>query len=136
MQTKVRVLHIAQAAGGVDRYLRSLLKYFDREKFENILLCSYDFKKDDYDEMLGNITGLGFDTEHPGVTAPTSSNDDSYNAYYHDNVYVGGSSNNVVYTGGGWSWDAGFSGLWYWYGGYSSTDAISDVGSRLLKKAL
>ena len=55
MQTKIRVLHIAQAAGGVDRYLRSLLKYFDREKFENILLCSYDFKKDDYDEITDDL---------------------------------------------------------------------------------
>ena len=55
MQTKIRVLHIAQAAGGVDRYLRSLLKYFDREKFENILLCSYYFKKDDYDDITDDF---------------------------------------------------------------------------------
>ena len=32
MHKKTKVLHIAQAAGGVDRYLQSLLKYFDREK--------------------------------------------------------------------------------------------------------
>ena len=63
MQTKIRVLHIAQAAGGVDRYLRSLLKYFDREKFENILLCSYDFKKDDYDEITDDFIQINMQRE-------------------------------------------------------------------------
>lgn len=83
-----------------------------------------------------NITGLGFDKEHPGVTAPTSFNNDSYNTYYHDDGYVNGSGNYVVYTGGGWSWSAGSSGLWFWFGLYSSAYANSAVGSRLLKKAL
>ncbi|MDH5108519.1 fibronectin type III domain-containing protein [Lentilactobacillus kefiri] len=83
-----------------------------------------------------NITGLGFDKNHPGVTAPTSFNSDSYNTYYHDDGYVNGSGNYVVYTGGSWDWYAGFSGLWFWYGSDSSTDALSNVGSRLLKKAL
>lgn len=52
MKKKIRVLHIAQAAGGVDRYLRSLLKYFDSDNFENILLCSYDFYKEDYAKIV------------------------------------------------------------------------------------
>ncbi|ORN18223.1 hypothetical protein [Lentilactobacillus parabuchneri] len=82
-----------------------------------------------------NITGLGFDKEHPGVTAPTSFNSNSYNTYYHDYGYVDGSGNYVVYTGGGWAWGAGLSGLWCWDGA-SSTYASSAVGSRLLKKAL
>ena len=29
---KIRILHVAQAAGGVDRYIRMLLKYLDRKK--------------------------------------------------------------------------------------------------------
>lgn len=45
---KVRILHVAQAAGGVDRYIRMLLKYLDKEKFENILVCSQDFHEEDY----------------------------------------------------------------------------------------
>ena len=45
---KIRILHVAQAAGGVDRYIRMLLKYLDREKFENILVCSQDFREEDY----------------------------------------------------------------------------------------
>ena len=36
MMKKIRILHVAQAAGGVDRYIRMLLKYLDKEKFENI----------------------------------------------------------------------------------------------------
>ena len=36
-KNKIRILHVAQAAGGVDRYIRMLLKYLDKEKFENIL---------------------------------------------------------------------------------------------------
>lgn len=83
-----------------------------------------------------NITGLGFDNNHPGVTAPTSFNSDSYNTYYHDYGYVNGSGNYVAYTGGGWDWGAGGSGLWFWVGLYSSSYAASIVGSRLLKKAL
>ena len=35
---KIKILHVAQAAGGVDRYIRMLLKYLDKEKFENILV--------------------------------------------------------------------------------------------------
>ena len=35
-KNKIRILHVAQAAGGVDRYIRMLLKYLDKEKFENI----------------------------------------------------------------------------------------------------
>lgn len=42
---KIKILHVAQAAGGVDRYIRMLLKYLDKEKFENILVCSQDFRE-------------------------------------------------------------------------------------------
>ena len=45
---RIRILHVAQAAGGVDRYIRMLLKYLDKDKFENILVCSQAFHKEDY----------------------------------------------------------------------------------------
>lgn len=48
----IRILHVAQAAGGVDRYIRMLLKYLDKDKFENILVCSQDFKKEDYKGLV------------------------------------------------------------------------------------
>ena len=51
-QKMIRVLHVAQAAGGVDRYIRMLLKYLDKDKFENILVCSEDFHESDYRDLV------------------------------------------------------------------------------------
>ena len=52
---KIRILHVAQAAGGVDRYIRMLLKYLDKNKFENILVCSQDYHKDDYEGLVASL---------------------------------------------------------------------------------
>lgn len=52
---KIRILHVAQAAGGVDRYIRMLLKYLDKDKFENILVCSQDFHKEDYRGLVDSF---------------------------------------------------------------------------------
>ena len=52
---KIKILHVAQAAGGVDRYIRMLLKYLDKEKFENILICSQDFRKEDYKGLVDSF---------------------------------------------------------------------------------
>ena len=49
---KIRILHVAQAAGGVDRYIRMLLKYLDKEKFENVLVCSQDFRRKIIEDWL------------------------------------------------------------------------------------
>lgn len=47
MNKRIRVLHVAEAAGGVERYLQTLFKYNDKEQVENILVCSqnYNYKK-------------------------------------------------------------------------------------------
>lgn len=52
MDNKCRILHVAQSAGGVDRYLRTLLKYLNHDKFEHVFVCSYDFRKEDYHELV------------------------------------------------------------------------------------
>lgn len=49
---KIRVLHVAQCAGGVDRFLKSLIINIDKEKFENILICSNDFSFDNYKDLV------------------------------------------------------------------------------------
>ena len=49
---RIRILHVAQAAGGVDRYIRMLLKYLDKDKFENVLVCSQDFHEEDYNGLV------------------------------------------------------------------------------------
>ena len=54
-KNKIRILHGAQAAGGVDRYIRMLLKYLDKEKFENILVCSQDFHEEDYRDLVDSF---------------------------------------------------------------------------------
>jgi len=52
---KIRILHVAQAAGGVYRYIRIILKYLDKEKFENILVCSQDFYEEDYRDLVDSF---------------------------------------------------------------------------------
>lgn len=52
---KIRILHVAQAAGGVERYIRMLLKYLDIEKFENILVCSQDFHEENYRRLVNSF---------------------------------------------------------------------------------
>lgn len=52
---KIKILHVAQAAGGVDRYIRMLLKYLDKEKIENILICSQDFREEDYKGLVDSF---------------------------------------------------------------------------------
>lgn len=54
-KNKIRILHVAQAAGGVDRYIRMLIKYLDKEKFENILVCSQDFHEEDYRGLIDSF---------------------------------------------------------------------------------
>ena len=51
MKRKIKVLHIAQAAGGVERYIQMLLKYINRDEFENILICSYDYTLEKFDKL-------------------------------------------------------------------------------------
>lgn len=52
---RIRILHVAQAAGGVDRYIQMLLKYLDKDRFENILVCSQDFHEEDYEGLVDHF---------------------------------------------------------------------------------
>lgn len=47
----MKIMHIAQAAGGVDRYLYSLLKYMDNNEYENICVFSQDYDKNKYENI-------------------------------------------------------------------------------------
>lgn len=50
---KIRILHVAQAAGGVEHYIKLLINFMDKDKFENILVCSYDYREiDQIDSLL------------------------------------------------------------------------------------
>ena len=48
----MRVLHVAECIGGVDRYLRSLLKY---STCENIMILSQLYKKEDYEGLADRV---------------------------------------------------------------------------------
>ena len=49
---RIRILHIVQSAGGVERYLRSFLKYINSEKYCNILVCSNDYQEERYVDLV------------------------------------------------------------------------------------
>lgn len=59
----MKVLHIAECIGGVDRYLRCLLKY---STCENIVVLSQLYKKEDYEGLASRVEimhmshGMGF----------------------------------------------------------------------------
>ena len=52
MNNKIRLMHVVECAGGVDRYLRMLTSRMDRERFEQILVCSDDFRREDYEDFV------------------------------------------------------------------------------------
>lgn len=54
----VKVLHVAQAAGGVAKYLAMLFKYMDRSKITNILVCSKDYPKEEFLSLVDHIEYL------------------------------------------------------------------------------
>lgn len=58
MKRRIRIVHIVQSPGGVERYLCFLLKYLDRDKFENILLCSFDYSKEDYIDLVDEFLNV------------------------------------------------------------------------------
>lgn len=45
---KIKIMHIAQSPGGVERYLQMLLRNMNSTKYENILVCSFDYKEENY----------------------------------------------------------------------------------------
>ncbi len=45
-------MHVVECAGGVDRYLRMLTSRMDRERFEQIMVCSDDFRREDYEAYV------------------------------------------------------------------------------------
>ena len=49
---------MTQAASGVGCYIRMLLKYLDKEKFENILVFSQDFHEKDYKGLVDFLSRL------------------------------------------------------------------------------
>lgn len=49
------IMCIAQSAGGVERYLYTLLKYIDKEKYDIVLVCSQDYNIKKFKTIISNI---------------------------------------------------------------------------------
>lgn len=49
---KIRILHIVQSPGGVERYIKMLLRNFDKEHFDNIMVSSYDYHREEYEGLV------------------------------------------------------------------------------------
>lgn len=47
-QKKIKILHVAECIGGVDKYLHSLLKYTERNKYETIVVLSHLYNASEY----------------------------------------------------------------------------------------
>lgn len=49
---KKRIMHVVQSHGGVERYLSMLLKNMDKFKYEQILVASYDYHKENFNGLV------------------------------------------------------------------------------------
>lgn len=54
----MRILHIAQAPGGVEKYIRTLLCHIDKDQFDNVLLCSNQFNRASFKGLVSDIEEL------------------------------------------------------------------------------
>lgn len=65
---RIKVLHVAECIGGVDRYLHSLLKYINHEKFESIMVLSKLYEGKGYEQLADHVEildiphGMGIST--------------------------------------------------------------------------
>lgn len=53
--SRIRVIHVAEAAGGVERYLQGLFKYSDHQKIEDILICSQNYDTSKFKDIASKI---------------------------------------------------------------------------------
>lgn len=60
---KIRVLHVAEPAGGVDIYLKTLFRYSDPSKVENILVCSQNYDTRDYRDVTDAVEQIHMEHE-------------------------------------------------------------------------
>lgn len=57
MTNNIKILHIAECAGGVDRYLEMLLPLLENE-YEQIFICSYNYDMEKYQDIVNKVYQL------------------------------------------------------------------------------
>ena len=55
MDQRITVLHIAECAGGVERYIQMLLPRLEKKGFCQFFLCSYNYNKANYQGMVDGV---------------------------------------------------------------------------------
>ena len=55
MDQKITVLHIAECAGGVERYIQMLLPRLEKKGFCQFFICSYNYNKTNYQGMVDGV---------------------------------------------------------------------------------
>lgn len=55
---KIKVMHVAECVGGVDKYLHCLIKYMDHDKFENIAVLSQLYNAKEYGKLADSVEVL------------------------------------------------------------------------------
>lgn len=51
----IKIMHIAQSAGGVAKYIQMLSKYLNHQKYKTILICSEDYSRDQFKDFVNEI---------------------------------------------------------------------------------
>ena len=55
MDKRISILHIAECAGGVERYLQMLLPRLERKNFCQHFICSFNYNKEDYRNIVDGV---------------------------------------------------------------------------------
>ena len=55
MEKRFKIMHVAECVGGVDRFLRNLLKYTDHSKVNNIMILSQLYDKKIYEDLADKV---------------------------------------------------------------------------------
>lgn len=55
MKGKIKLLHVAECAGGVEKYLSMLLPLLEKYSFFQILVCSMNFDKKKYEQIVDDV---------------------------------------------------------------------------------
>lgn len=54
----IRILHIAECAGGVERYLQMLLPRLEKRGLKQFFICSKNYDKSQYEQMVDGVKQL------------------------------------------------------------------------------
>lgn len=54
----MKIMHVVECAGGVDRYLSMLLPLLEEQQVEQILVCSFNYSKSKYEKWIDEVVQI------------------------------------------------------------------------------